>query len=434
MDENSRSGPPNAAQLLSAAAKALPLSEAIEMWLGARWSALLELDEASLQDEADRAKLCLMKASASFRLGDFSAASARISEAYARGGSRPLADEMLLAMMYDTLGCIASCLGDETSASEVFTEAIRPFEGRLIDLDLAARHRQISELAQMGLLTMGQRMLLQDHAKAKRGPDELAARLALMRTQIDLLGHELAIALRRGQIMAPAAEDRPPEDGLERRSVSQLGQDLWVLRNSGFKRNGFFVEFGATDGVRLSNTFILENEFAWKGICAEPNPALFEQLQRNRNCLTVSDCIGGQTGQEVEFVLADAFGGIADYAFADQHAERRQAFRTDGHVMLVTTISLNDFLRKYGAPHEIDYLSIDTEGSEYEILSHFPFDQWRIRLITVEHNGTPMRDRIAELLEGLGYRRTEAGFDDWYVLENSESAPGNMIGDCFEAD
>ena len=81
----------------------------------------------------------------------------------------------------------------------------------------------------------------------------------------------------------------------------------------------------------------------------------------------------------------------------------------------LTTNSLEDFLEKHDAPRQIDYLSIDTEGSEYEILAAFPFEDWDIRLITVEHNFTPMREDIRTLLERHGYVRQEVEWDDWYA-------------------
>ena len=81
----------------------------------------------------------------------------------------------------------------------------------------------------------------------------------------------------------------------------------------------------------------------------------------------------------------------------------------------LTTISLDDFLKKYDAPRTIDYMSVDTEGSEYDILSVFPFEDWDIRLLTVEHNYTPARENICALLESHGYVRTEMQFDDWYA-------------------
>jgi FkbM family methyltransferase len=188
-----------------------------------------------------------------------------------------------------------------------------------------------------------------------------------------------------------------------------------VLERTGHKRNGFFVEFGATDGVRLSNTWLLETEFGWRGICAEPNPKMFAQLKRNRRC-TVSDaCVGARSGDLVDFVLAEEYGGMVRDMNSDMHAAKREAYLADSayRTAFVTT-SLHDLLTRLGAPREIDYLSIDTEGSELEILSAFPFDRWQIRLLTVEHNFSGSRERIRELLAGHGYRWSECSHDDFF--------------------
>ncbi|MBT8545252.1 FkbM family methyltransferase [Polynucleobacter paneuropaeus] len=84
------------------------------------------------------------------------------------------------------------------------------------------------------------------------------------------------------------------------------------------------------------------------------------------------------------------------------------------------TISLADLLIKHNAPKVIDYLSIDTEGSEYEILSHFDFESHQINIITIEHNYTEMREKIYNLLVSKGYKRKYLGlskWDDWYVRQ-----------------
>jgi len=78
------------------------------------------------------------------------------------------------------------------------------------------------------------------------------------------------------------------------------------------------------------------------------------------------------------------------------------------------TESLDDLLNRLKAPREIDYLSVDTEGSEYEILLTFPFDRWNVRLLTVEHNFSDTRTKLRFLLESHGYKCTEAQWDDWY--------------------
>ena len=105
---------------------------------------------------------------------------------------------------------------------------------------------------------------------------------------------------------------------------------------------------------------------------------------------------------------------ISDFNDSDYHRSHRKG----GTTYNVHTISLTDLLIKYNAPRTIDYLSIDTEGSEYEILRNFDFDRYQFNVITCEHNFTSNREKILKLLTDRGYLRKFAGisdFDDWYT-------------------
>lgn len=213
----------------------------------------------------------------------------------------------------------------------------------------------------------------------------------------------------------------PQETVLERlqylkKSKSQIRQDLFVLSHLEFKRNGFFVEFGATNGVDLSNTYLLEKEFGWFGILAEPAHCYQAALKESRLCHIDLDCVWSKSGESLMFneVLDATYSTINNYSKGDAH----QGFRKAGKKYEVHTISLNDLLAKHNAPKEIDYLSIDTEGSEYEILKSLDFSKYKFRVITCEHNYTPMRERIFEILSKQGYRRVYESlsmFDDWYI-------------------
>jgi len=280
------------------------------------------------------------------------------------------------------------------------------------EASLLGRAREINETIALGLLPEAAG-LMQRSVKAMDARRAASrAEVEIFRSQVELINHTMALAQKRHQLSHPGRLEEVP---LEQRAVSQLGQDLWVLEQTGYKSGGFFVEFGATDGVLLSNTLLLETDFGWNGICAEPNPAFLRKLRRNRSCIVAPDCIMGQSGRTVEFILADEFGGVAEFADVDQHAARRAAFRENDNVVTLQSISLDDFLKKHDAPRTIDYLSIDTEGSEYDILSAFPFEDWDIRLVTVEHNFTPIRQEIRALMEQHGYICTEMQWDDWYA-------------------
>lgn len=201
-----------------------------------------------------------------------------------------------------------------------------------------------------------------------------------------------------------------------RKSKSQLRQDLFVLSHLGFKANGFFVEFGATNGVDLSNTHLMEKEFGWNGILAEPARCWHEALQRNRSCSIETSCVWTDSRTTLKFNQVDTaeLSTINSYSNSDLHKKSR----TEGRIYDVRTISLNDLLEKHNAPKHIDYLSIDTEGSEFEILSHFDFSQYTFEVITCEHNYTPTREKIYSLLTKHGYTRVFEEFslfDDWYI-------------------
>lgn len=199
-------------------------------------------------------------------------------------------------------------------------------------------------------------------------------------------------------------------------STAQSRQDVFVLSQLNFKRGGFFVEFGATNGITHSNTYLLEKEFGWTGILAEPALCWHEALTRNRKVAIDTQCVWKESKQTVPFYETDAadLSTIALYRDDDLHKTKRM----HGRRYDVPTISLQDLLIKHKAPILIDYLSLDTEGSEFEILNSFDFDRHRFRIITCEHNFTPARDKIHSLLSRNGYTRIlerVSKQDDWYI-------------------
>src|ERR1700757_3509029 len=93
---------------------------------------------------------------------------------------------------------------------------------------------------------------------------------------------------------------------------SQKEQDKWVIEEVFHgKRDGYFLDLAATDGIYLNNTFVLETQYGWNGLCIEANPFFFNRLNVNRRCIRTDKCIDGKPG-EVEFVLFNELGGIID--------------------------------------------------------------------------------------------------------------------------
>jgi FkbM family methyltransferase len=154
---------------------------------------------------------------------------------------------------------------------------------------------------------------------------------------------------------------------------------------------------------------------------AEPAPGWHSDLKRNRSCCVETDCVWSESNQTLTFTQTNNwdFSTIDAFRSSDGYSQLRK----NGRRYEVRTISLTDLLEKYNAPSVIDYLSIDTEGSEFEILSHFDFDKHQFRVITCEHNFAPQRAKIFELLTGKGYvRKFEevSNVDDWYVRADAE--------------
>ena len=188
-----------------------------------------------------------------------------------------------------------------------------------------------------------------------------------------------------------------------RKSKAQWKQDLFVLAHLDFKTNGYFVEFGATNGVDLSNTYLLERDFGWTGILAEPAKCWHRELRKNRSAKIETACVWRKSNAILSFNEPDIaeLSTLRECVDLDFHKDARGG----GKIYDVETISLNDLLAKYDAPRTIDYLSIDTEGSEFEILNAFDFRKYSFRVITCEHNFSPLREQIYDLLHRNGYRR-----------------------------
>lgn len=200
-----------------------------------------------------------------------------------------------------------------------------------------------------------------------------------------------------------------------------FGQDSFVIDALDGMRNGFFLDSGASDGIKGSNTYRLETELGWRGICVEPNPEFFSALVQNRRCHCVNCCLYDRNG-DVEFVEADVLGGILDEYHPRLLRQASAAFQVPvdpaGRPATVTrpARTVPSVLAQFGAPPVIDYWSLDTEGSELAILKSFPFDRYTIRILTVEHNWFPVREEIAAFLAHHGYRRVrELAVDDCYV-------------------
>jgi len=209
-------------------------------------------------------------------------------------------------------------------------------------------------------------------------------------------------------------------DALLQKSHAQLRQDIFVLSELNYKKNGYFVEFGATNGLDLSNTYLLETQYNWTGILAEPAIRWHAELSKNRTAKIDKRCVWRYTGETLIFNETDSpeLSTLDSFSSCDGHAQAREG----GKKYSVKTVSLEDLLTENHAPNFIDYLSIDTEGSEFDILENFDFQRYKFRVITCEHNYSPMREKLSALFQKNGYQKkyeNVSKFDDWWVLKQN---------------
>lgn len=197
-------------------------------------------------------------------------------------------------------------------------------------------------------------------------------------------------------------------------------QDLFVLAELDYKSNGFFVEFGATDGVSINNTWLLEKLFGWRGILAEPAMIWHDRLKANRNCIIDTRCVWKESGEQLIFNQTESpeLSKIDIVANEDWAKEIREI---NASKYAVTSVSLLDLLIEHNAPREIDYISVDTEGCEFDIIQAFDFDKYKVKIWTIENNLKQKDWDVSRLMFSKGYRRVYeemSEYDDWYVSNN----------------
>ena len=206
---------------------------------------------------------------------------------------------------------------------------------------------------------------------------------------------------------------------------SQLYQDMFASFVIGDKFDKTFFEFGATNGIDLSNSYTLEKYLNWEGTLSEPSPQWHDELKKNRpQTNIISECIWSESNKELNFFVSDfgVLSSLEDFKKSDKISMpgNTQARLKSGKNIIVKTISLNDIIEKQFNSKTPSYISIDTEGSEYEILKNFNFKKYRPLVFTIEHNFTELQLKIDELMylnEYIRVFKSLTVFDAWYVAK-----------------
>lgn len=200
---------------------------------------------------------------------------------------------------------------------------------------------------------------------------------------------------------------------------SQFNQDRFIYETIfKDKTNGFFVDIGASDPINGSNTMFFE-ELGWSGILVEPIKKDFENLVKLRKTPAENVAIYNKSGV-FKFLLCGGYIKVLSGLLHEQHPQHLKrivneffAHGDSMEIIQVQTITLEELLKKYNRT-EIDYLSVDTEGSEYSILSNIDFEKIYIKCISVENNYND--NKIEDLLRSKNFEKIKRlECDDIYL-------------------
>lgn len=203
---------------------------------------------------------------------------------------------------------------------------------------------------------------------------------------------------------------------------SQLGQDSFIDNFFNGKENGIFIEIGANDGKTHSNTLFFEEKRNWTGICIEPLPDKFELLNSFRKSINLNLCVSNHDGETI-FTYVSGYANELSGIYEDYHPNHINRINSEvekhggeAKNIVVKTKKLQTILNDFNIT-EIDYCSIDTEGSEMKILNSIDYDKSNIKIFSVENNYNS--GDVYNFLLSKGYSlHTKLHWDDIYIKKD----------------
>lgn len=188
---------------------------------------------------------------------------------------------------------------------------------------------------------------------------------------------------------------------LAAQAEGQLLQDVVALLVAGEKQGGYFVEVGVGEGRRISNSYMLERDFGWTGLLVEPNRSSHGSIAEHRTAILCKEAAFKEDGLTLTFDEHEdgEYSRLAGTEAATGVGAAKANYD-------VETATLNTLLDRHGAPEVIDFISIDTEGSEAEVLEGLDPARWHVRCFAIEHNyETAKLASIEAWMAKSGYRR-----------------------------
>lgn len=201
-------------------------------------------------------------------------------------------------------------------------------------------------------------------------------------------------------------------------SYSQHGEDLIIQQFFPEKYNGVCIEVGAVDGFEISNTLYFEKK-GWFCICCEANPTMYDKLKVNR-LESIHGAIGSEDLLEVEFNIVNlaskenSESAISAVTIDQRLFNQLKYLQPEIRKVNVPMFTLNTIMLKYPLVTHIDFISIDTEGTELEVLKGFDINRWQPTLFLIENNHND--PEIEEYLQGFGYvKERRLAVNDFYI-------------------
>ena len=195
--------------------------------------------------------------------------------------------------------------------------------------------------------------------------------------------------------------------------LSHTGQDRWVAEVFNFKKSGYFLDFGGFEGLLHDNTFYLEKFLNWRGILVEPNPIPYSSACAVRSCITVNAALWRESRKSLEFSDSHGLSSLVEFVECDSNAALRKKIAKS--IFYVDTLNPNELLDRFNAPELIEYMSLDVEGAEFEVLNSIDLKKHKVALLSVEHNHEEEKRRnIRSYMARIGYEVVSHYNDDLF--------------------
>ncbi len=201
---------------------------------------------------------------------------------------------------------------------------------------------------------------------------------------------------------------------------SQAGQDKLIYEKffKNLDKDGFFIDIGAYDGVTGSNTYFFEKHLDWKGILVEPAKGQFDKLKSNRNnkCINTAAAEKNETLEFIEVTEGyTQMSGLNQKDYNDTYDLLRSDLNSVTKKYNIQTSIFKDIVQE---KKEIDYLSIDIEGGEFNLIKSIDFNFYKVKVISVENN-KPNEISYKDYLFSHGFKFFDyCGNDEIYFNPN----------------